>query len=50
MLTTQPIPPSTLYARNFRYSIWPTPATTGANVRMIGMKRASTMVFPPCRS
>ena len=25
-------------------------ATTGANVRRIGMNRASTMVFPPWRS
>jgi hypothetical protein len=28
----------------------PIPATNGANVRMIGTKRARKIVFPPCRS
>ena len=33
-----------------RRDILPTPATTGANVRTTGTKRASTMVFGPCWS
>ena len=29
------------------YGMRPMPATNGANVRMIGMKRDTTMVMPP---
>ena len=47
VLSTQPTPPITLNARNRRYAIRPTPATVGAKVRMIGTKRAMTIVFAP---
>ena len=36
-----------LYVTNVRYRMVPTPATIGANVRTMGMKRASTMVLGP---
>ena len=35
---------------NVRWSILPTPATTGTNVRTIGTKRAMTIVLVPWRS
>ena len=50
MLHTQPMPPKTLKDRNRRYSIRPTPATTGAKVRRIGMKRARMIDLPTWRS
>ena len=40
----------TLKLRNVRRDILPMPATTGANVRTIGTKRASTIVLAPCWS
>ena len=47
---THKIFPRMLKEKKRRYLIVPTPATKGANVRMIGMKRAITSVFPPCFS
>ena len=42
--------PSTQKARKRRYAMRPIPATNGAQVRMIGVKRAMMIVLPPCRS
>ncbi len=39
--------PITLKDRKRRYCILPMPATNGANVRTIGMKRAMMIVLPP---
>ena len=39
-----------LYVRNSEYFIRDAPATTGANVRTIGTKRARMMVIGPCFS
>ena len=47
---TQSIPPKTLKSRKRRYSMFAMPATIGAKVRTIGMKRARTIVLPPCFS
>jgi hypothetical protein len=47
---TQRIFPKMLKEKKRRYLIVPTPATNGANVRMIGMNRAIMSVFPPCFS
>ena len=50
ILQIQSTPPTTLYARNEGYCMRPTPATTGAHVRTMGINRAIMMVFPPCFS
>ena len=42
--------PITLKLMNVFRVILPMPATTGANVRTTGTKRASTIVFAPCWS
>ena len=47
---THRIFPKRLNEKNRRYFMVPTPATKGANVRMIGMNRAIISVFPPCFS
>jgi hypothetical protein len=41
--------PDDVEDRNRRY-VSAAPATTGANVLTIGMKRAMMIVLPPCRS
>ena len=50
MPTAQISAPITLKNRNCPYRILPTPASIGAKVRTIGMKRARMMVLPPWRS
>ena len=47
---THKIFPTMLKEKNRRYLIVPTPATNGANVRRIGIKRAMMSVLPPCFS
>ncbi len=45
---TQATAPTTLKNMNRERFIAPMPATKGANVRMIGTKRAMMIVAPPC--
>ena len=47
---TQRMFPTKLKEKNRIYFIVPTPATKGANVLKIGIKRAIIIVLPPCFS